>query len=67
MPEPVKDFHFALPNSWHRELKAAAAAQHLSMGDLVRILVRDFLRGRYEAPPLQVRDAEVRVPGELRP
>ena len=38
-----------VPLDWHGELKSAAAAQGISTADLLRILIRGFLRGRYES------------------
>lgn len=37
-----------VPRGWRDELQRAAATRAISMSDLARILLRDFLRGRYE-------------------
>ena len=45
--EPVEEIRFPLPASWKRELKVAASAQAISLSDLMRLITREFLRGRY--------------------
>ena len=42
------EFRFMLPRAWRDELAQAASAQAISMADLMRILLRGFLRNRYE-------------------
>lgn len=47
MAEEKKEIRFDVPETWHREIKAAAKAQGLSIAGLCRIIVRGFLRNRY--------------------
>ena len=42
------EISFRLPRYLHRELKEAAKAQTISMSSLLRIIVLDFARGRFE-------------------
>ncbi len=47
MSEPKSEIRFPLPASWKRELRVAADAQAISLSDLMRLITREFLRGRY--------------------
>lgn len=39
-----------VPAVWKRELQAAANVQAIDLSDLVRIILRGFLRDRYDEP-----------------
>jgi hypothetical protein len=41
------EIRFMVPAEWRDELAAAAAVQAISMADLLRLIVRSFLRNRY--------------------
>jgi len=38
---------FLVPRSWRDALAEAAGSQSISMADLLRLLIRQYLRGRY--------------------
>lgn len=42
------DIHFKLPELLDRELKTVAGIQMMSKSSLLRIIIRDFMRARYE-------------------
>jgi hypothetical protein len=44
-------FTVLLPYGWRREMREAAEANGVAVSDLVRMAVRSFLSGRYEARP----------------
>lgn len=41
------EVRFLVPVAWHSELHQAAHSQRISLADLMRIIVRGFLRDRY--------------------
>lgn len=47
--DPSVEIRVRIPRGWRDELQDAAGARAISMSDLVRILFRDFLRGRHES------------------
>lgn len=43
------EIRFTVPGAWRDELAAAANIQAISLSDLMRLIVRDFLRNRLDA------------------
>ena len=44
---PSVELRITIPRTWRDELKAAAAIQAVSMSDLVRLILRAFLRQQH--------------------
>ena len=47
MDSDLVQVHFTMPRAWRDELLASAGSQAISMSDLLRLIVRGFLRNRY--------------------
>lgn len=47
--DPWVTVHTRVPTSWHRHLKEAARTRRMSLADLNRQLMRDFIIRRHEA------------------
>jgi len=45
--EEMAELRFLVPASWRDALAEAAHAQRISLADLLRIIVRGFMRERY--------------------
>lgn len=54
MAESLVEIRFKVPRGWRDELHAAAEAQAISLSDLLRLVVRAFLRQRYTAGEQEV-------------
>lgn len=47
MDADLVQVHFTIPRAWRDELAEAAGAQAISFSDMMRLIVRGFLRNRY--------------------
>ena len=47
MGDDLVQVHFTIPRAWRDELATAAGNQAISFSDLMRLIVRGFLRNRY--------------------
>ena len=60
-PRPQIEVRFRIPAVWHDELVQSSEALGLSIASLLRVVVRTFLRERYD----EQTKAILREPGKL--